>query len=265
MHLIKSLSVGAACVALAVAQSGRIAITAQPSSVTPGERVTIGWGGGDPTSTNIKLDLYQGTDINNLEFVRTLTSTGSNGSDGEYVWTVPSDLPNRNDYSLQIAVGVQDNYSGPFQLRGSDAVSSASSSSSATSSSEASSSSSSSPATVTTSGGAAIVQTVVTSNTTMTDNNATTTMMMTGTGVGASGSAATGTAMMRNTTMSRPTLSGTSTEAAATTEGSASEPTSGGSTEEEAPSSGAVAMEVASFASPLALVLSAVAAIMFLA
>ncbi|KAL9024434.1 MAG: hypothetical protein Q9180_007902 [Flavoplaca navasiana] len=260
MHFTKSLFVAAACVAAAVAQ-GLLAFTQVPSSVTPGERVTLGWGGGNSEST-VKIDLYEG-DYRDLQFVRTITNAGNNN---QYVWTVPADLPNRNDYSLQISRGLDDNYSGPFQLTGSNAVSSASSSQSQTPSASASTSASDA---VTTNGGVVVVQSVVASNTTATvsDNNATTTVAAIGTGVGASGSAATGTAMSRNTTMARPTLSSTSSDSAATTEGSTSEPTGESSTggEEEAPSSGAIAMEVASFASPLALVVSAVAAIMFLA
>ena len=46
MHFTKSLFVAAACVAAAVAQ-GLLAFTRVPSSVTPGERVTLGWGGGN--------------------------------------------------------------------------------------------------------------------------------------------------------------------------------------------------------------------------
>ncbi|KAL8891731.1 MAG: hypothetical protein Q9215_001269 [Flavoplaca cf. flavocitrina] len=259
MHFIKSLFVTAACVAAAVAQL--LAFTDVPASVTPGERVTLGWGGGNSESS-VKIDLYQG-DYRDLQFVRTITNSGNNG---QYVWTVPADLPNRNDYSLQISRGLDDNYSGPFQLTGSNAVSSVSPSQSQTASASASSTASNA---VTTNGGVVVVQSVVASNitTTISDNNATTTVPAIGTGVGASGSAATGTAMSRNTTMARPTLSSTSSESAATTEGSTSEPTGDSSTggEEEAPSSGAIAMEVASFASPLALVVSAVAAIMFLA
>ncbi|KAL8673005.1 MAG: hypothetical protein Q9168_002566 [Polycauliona sp. 1 TL-2023] len=279
MHFIKTLSAGAALIALAVAQ-GRIAFTSLPSSVSPGQSVPIKWGGGTPGATNIKIDLYEG-DYRDLQFVRTLTSMGSNG---QFTWNVPADLPDRNDYALFITAGLDNNYSGPFSLTGSKAVSSASSSSSATTSMSAASSASSSSASssssatpLTTSGGTVIVQSVVASNTTVTAaDNSTTTMTagagVVGTGVGASGSAATGTAMSRNTTMAKPTLSSTSsTEAAATTGGSTSAPTtSGGSSGGSGSgsggsSSGAVAMEVASFASPLALVLSAVAAVMFLA
>ncbi|KAI4240455.1 MAG: hypothetical protein L6R42_011518, partial [Xanthoria sp. 1 TBL-2021] len=259
MHLIKSLFVGAACVVAAAAQ--KIAFTGTPAVVRPGDSVPITWGGGDPNS-DATVTLYQG-DFRNLEFVRVIESNGRNN---RTVWTVPNDLLNRNDYSLQISQGLDDNYSGPFSLTGSTAVSSSSSSRSSTATATASSSSSSSSATA----AVAVVQSVIISNTTTTisDNNATTTVPagIIGTGVGASGSAATGTAMSRNTTMARPTLSSTSSsssEATSTSEESGSQPTGGSSSGggEEAPSSGAVAMEVASFASPFALVLSAVAAI----
>ncbi|CAL8582754.1 hypothetical protein XPA_008400 [Xanthoria parietina] len=262
MHLIKSLLVGAACVVAAAAQ--KVAFTGTPAVVRPGDSVPITWGGGDPNA-DVTITLYQG-DFRNLDFVRVIES---NGRGNRTTWSVPNDLPNRSDYSLQISQGLDDNYSGPFTLTGSTAVSSSSSSGSSTAPATASSGSSSSSSATATGG---VVQSVIVSNTTTTvsDNNATTTVPAggVGTGVGASGSAATGTAMSRNTTMARPTLSSTSSsssEATSTSEEPASEPTGGSSGGEEAPSSGAVAMEVASFASPLALILSAVAAIMFLA
>ncbi|KAI4221424.1 MAG: hypothetical protein LQ349_007843 [Xanthoria aureola] len=264
MHLIKSLLVGAACVVAAAAQ--KVAFTGTPAVVRPGDSVPITWGGGDPNAV-VTITLYQG-DFRNLDFVRVIDSNGRGNST---TWSVPNDLPNRSDYSLQISQGLDDNYSGPFTLTGSTAVSSSSSSGSSTAPATASSgSSSSSSSSATATGG--VVQSVIVSNTTTTvsDNNATTTVPAggVGTGVGASGSAATGTAMSRNTTMARPTLSSTSSsssEATSTSEESGSEPTGGSGSGAEAPSSGAVAMEVASFASPLALILSAAAAIMFLA
>ncbi|KAI4281111.1 MAG: hypothetical protein L6R38_003943 [Xanthoria sp. 2 TBL-2021] len=292
MHLIKSLFVGAACVVAAVAQG--VAFTATPGVVRPGESSLIKWTGGD-SNTDAVISLYQG-DARDLQFVRTIESMPpfsllvatqifieasitdharilAAARNGQFTWTIPADLPNRNDYSLQIDSGFDDNYSGRFTITGSTAVSSSSSSRSSTATATASSSSSSSSSSTATAT-AAVVQSVILSNitTTISDNNATTTVPagVVGTGVGASGSAATGTAMSRNTTMARPTLSSTSSsssEATSTSEESGSQPTggSGSGGGEEAPSSGAVAMEVASFASPFALVLSAVAAIMFLA
>ncbi|KAL8645282.1 MAG: hypothetical protein Q9226_007372 [Calogaya cf. arnoldii] len=273
MHLIKSLFVGAACAVAAAAQG--VSFTATPGVVRPGESSTIKWAGQQP-NTDAVISLYQG-DANNLDFVRIIESNARNG---QFTWRVPADLPNRNDYSLQIDSGFDDNYSGRFTLTGSSAVSSSSSSSSSTSSRSTSSrststvtasSSSSSPSTTGGATGLVVQSVIVTNTTTSVVDNSTTTIPAggaVGTGVGASGSAATGTAMSRNTTMARPTLSSTSSssDATSTSEESSSAPTGGagteGGSEGGAPSS---AMEVASFASPLALILSAVAAIMFLA
>ncbi|KAI4237196.1 MAG: hypothetical protein L6R40_005974 [Gallowayella cf. fulva] len=266
MHLIKSLLIGALTVVAAVAQttSDGIAFTGTPSSITPGQSVNITWGGGDP-SQPVTLTLREG-DYRNTQFVRVITGTARGNS---YIWTVPRDLPNRQDYSLQIQQGIDDNnYSGSFPLTGSTA----------SSSSSTSGSSSATPTSSSNTGGATggVVQSVITDNTTTTiaASNVTTTVPAGGAvgtgavGTGASGSAATGTAMNRNTTMSRPTLSSTSSSAettsseAATTSGGSETTGASGGGSTGAPSSGA--MEVASFASPFALVLSAVAAIMFL-
>ncbi|KAL8675887.1 MAG: hypothetical protein Q9186_007532 [Xanthomendoza sp. 1 TL-2023] len=267
MYLIKSLLVGSLAVVAAVAQTNPngIAFTGTPASITPGQSVNITWGGGNP-SQPVTLTLREG-DYRNTQFVRVITGSATGTS---YVWTVPRDLPNREDYSLQIQQGIDDNnYSGAFPLSGSTVSSTSSSSSSASSASSSTGSSTSTRATGGAIGG--VVQSVVTDNATTTvaaSNMTTTAFVPAGTGAvgtGASGSAATGTAMMRNTTMSRPTLSSTSaattSEAEATSTGSEPTGTSGGDSG-GAPSSGAV--EVARFASPLALVLSAFAAIMFL-
>ncbi|KAL8712410.1 MAG: hypothetical protein Q9220_003258 [cf. Caloplaca sp. 1 TL-2023] len=270
MFLISTLLVGATAFLTAVAQSatGGVAFTMTPAVIAPGGKYNITWGGGDP-SLPVALTLRQG-DYKNLDVVGVI-----NGSvDGtSYLWTVPSNLPDRSDYALQISQGIDDsNFSGKIAL-----VNSTASSSTSSSPQSATSSSSSSGAT---GGGAAVapIQSAITSNgnsttTTVAASNATTTvpaMMGTGavvgTGAGASGSAATGTAMMRNTTMSMATLSSTasSTSTGESTSTTAEETgTSTGSGAGASPSSGAV--ERAGFrSSELALVLGAVVAVGFL-
>ncbi|KAL8952079.1 MAG: hypothetical protein Q9222_001990 [Ikaeria aurantiellina] len=230
-----------------------------PAVIAPGGKYNLTWGGGDP-DLPVALTLRQG-DYRNLDVVSVIDGSVEGTS---YLWTVPSNLPDRPDYALQISQGIDDsNFSGKIALVNSTASSTSSSSSSATSSSSSSGA---------TGGGAAVapIQSAITSNTTTTTmvaaSNATTTTaaMMMGTGAvgtGASGTAATGTAMMRNTTMSMATLSSTASSTAEATSTTAEETgTSTGSGAGASPSSGAV--ERAGFrSSELALVLGAVVAV----
>ncbi|KAL8943540.1 MAG: hypothetical protein Q9216_000998 [Gyalolechia sp. 2 TL-2023] len=269
MHFTKSLLVGAAAVVAVIAQSSPIAFTSTPASVEAGRSVVLRWGGGDD-SQPVTITLKRG-DTDNLQTVSLITGSATGTS---YTWTVPSSLPNGNDYALQINQGVDDvNYSGRFSLTGgSTASSSTSSSSSATSAGTT--------ATSALTSASAIIQSAINSQngsatTTVAAGNATTTLggafgtgaVGTGAvGTGASG-AMTGTAIPRNTTMSMATLRSTSTSAAVTTsEASAttggSEDSSASSSSTGAPSSGA--MSAANFASPLVFLLSAVAAIVYL-
>ncbi|KAL8720676.1 MAG: hypothetical protein Q9225_002505 [Loekoesia sp. 1 TL-2023] len=262
MHFTKFLLVAATAVVAVVAQSRQIAFTSTPASVTAGSSVTLRWGGGDD-SQPVTITLKRG-DTNNLQTVSLITGSATGNS---YTWNVPSSLPNGDDYAFQINQGVDDvNYSGRFTLSGGSTASTTPS----TTPSSVLTATTSAPTSA-----SAIFQSAVNSmnssvTTTVAASNATTTVGGAfGTGVvgtGASG-AATGTTMLRNTTMSRATLRSTSSSAAETTSaaatttgGSAGSTTSSSST--GAPSSGA--MDAASFASPLALVLSAFAAIVYL-
>ncbi|KAI4177947.1 MAG: hypothetical protein LQ343_000031 [Gyalolechia ehrenbergii] len=267
MHFIKSLLIGAAAIVAVIAQSSPIAFTSTPASVQAGRSVVLRWGGGDDNQP-VTITLKRG-DANNLQTVSLITGSATGTS---YTWTVPTNLPNGEDYALQINQGLNDvNYSGRFSLTGGSTASSSTSSSSATSAGTSAS---------------AIIQSAISSQnssvtTTVAVGNATTTLggafgtgaVGTGAiGTGASGAsgasgAATGTALPRNTTMSMATLRSSSTSAAPTTSEAAtttgsSEDSSASSTSTGAPSSGA--MNAASFASPLVLVLSAVAAFVYL-
>ncbi|KAL9022635.1 MAG: hypothetical protein Q9185_000213 [Variospora sp. 1 TL-2023] len=258
MYFIKSLFIGALAVVAVSAQStptsSLIAFTTSPpSSVVAGELVTLGWEGSDP-SQPVTITLRSGN-ADNLQTVRLVTGKKIGTS---LLWTVPSDLPDGNDYTLSITQGFTPteettNYTGRFRITGGTVSST--------------SSSTSSRATATSSLVSSVSSVRANANTTIAANNPTTTIGSGVVGTGTSG-AATGAGMSRNTTMSRPTLrstssSGASSTAAATT-GTDPTGTSGGSGEETAaPDSSA--MDAASFASPLALILSAVVAIVYLA
>ncbi|KAL8723814.1 MAG: hypothetical protein Q9181_007174 [Wetmoreana brouardii] len=282
MHFTKSLLIGATAIVAAVAQSSSslIAFTSTPASVTAGSDATLRWSGGDP-SQPVTILLRQGQS-ENLKTVAVVSGAATGTST---VWHVPQDLPNGIDYTFQISQGVDvTNYSGRFSVTGGTTSSSATSSSSSTSPTT----SASTPVggvnslTATTSAptsASSVLQSALNSanaTTTVAARNATTTLPAGGAlGTGAVGSGAsgvggvTGTALARNTTMSRATLSASSSSAGATSSaaettsaGGEASSTGGGSRSTGAPSSGA--MDTASFASPLALILSAVAAIVYL-
>ncbi|KAI4126171.1 MAG: hypothetical protein LQ341_006905 [Variospora aurantia] len=256
MYFIKSLLIGALAVVAVSAQSSTTSsliafTTSPPSSVVAGELVVLGWEGGDP-SQPVAITLRSGN-ADDLQIVDVVIGSTTGTS---FTWPVPSNLADRNDYTLSISQGIASteentNYSGRFGITGGTVSSTSSSTSSRPSVSS-------------------VLQTALNSanaTTTIASNNPSTTIGTGVVGTGASG-AATGTGMSRNTTMSRPTLrstssSGASSTAAATT-GTDPTGTSGGSGEETAPPDSS-AMDAASFASPLALILSAVVAIVYLA
>ncbi|KAL8944983.1 MAG: hypothetical protein Q9211_000416 [Gyalolechia sp. 1 TL-2023] len=262
MHFTKSLLVGAAAIVAVIAQSSPIAFTSTPASVQAGRSVVLRWGGGDENQP-VTITLKRG-DSNNLRTVSLITGSATGTS---YTWTVPTDLPDGDDYALQINQGVDDvNYSGRFSLSGGSTASS--------------SISSSSTATSALSSASAIIESAINSQsssvtTTVAAGNATTTLggaLGTGAvgtgavGTGATG-AATGTALIRNTTMSIATLRSTTASTATTTSETA---TTTGSSEDSSASSTSTgaspngAMSAASFVSPLVLVVSAIAAIVYL-
>ncbi|KAL8842703.1 MAG: hypothetical protein Q9170_000359 [Blastenia crenularia] len=288
MHFTKSLLIGAAAIVAVIAQSSPIAFTSTPASVTAGQSVTLRWGGGNDNQP-VTITLKRG-DTNNLQTVALITGKplatlsrvpipktyidAGSATGNSFTWSVPSSLPNGDDYALQINQGVDDvNYSGRFSLSGGSTVTSSSSTSAMAASALTATTSAPTSA-------SAIIQSALASQnssvttTVVAATNATTTMGGSfGTGAVGSGAvgsgangAVTGTTMHRNTTMSKPTLKSTSssvdsTSAAATTTGGSAGTTTGSSST-SAPTSGA--MDAASYASPLALILSAVAAIMYL-
>lgn len=69
-----------------------------------------------------------------LQDVETLTTDATNG---QYIWTPPTSLPNGNNYALQIKQGDQINYFGPFTVQGASSSASASASVSASPSNSA--------------------------------------------------------------------------------------------------------------------------------
>ncbi|KAL9601399.1 MAG: hypothetical protein Q9219_002575 [cf. Caloplaca sp. 3 TL-2023] len=213
----------------------------------------------------VTITLKRG-DSNNLQTVSLITGSATGKS---FTWNVPRDLPNGDDYALQINQGVDDvNYSGRFTLSGGSTASITSPTAATASSTLTSAGTSAS----------AIIQSAINSQnssitTTVALGNATTTTLGGAFGTGAVGSgavgsgasgAATGTTMLRNTTMSRPTLRSTSSVAETTSAATTTTGEEAGSTSSStgAPSSGA--MDAASFASPLALIFSAIAAMVYL-
>ncbi len=299
MYFAKALLVGASFAVAAVAQTTKLAFTTLPTSVTAGSSTELKWTGGDgtvrlsyctPTATNsanhlllqaVTIILQQGT-ANNLQTVQIVTgkpssalsrvvhlfsyyefalvlifrSSGS-ASGNSYTWTPSKSLPSGENYALKITQGTSAvNYSGLFSLSGGSASSSSSSSSA--------SSTDSSSMSVTPVVPVPLPSTQNSTTTTMPSYNATTTAIVgtgiVGTGIGASASAGTGIPMSRNTTMSMATLTSTATTSSSAT-------TSGGSTSgSKAPSASPTKApsSAAGLGSPLAFVLSAFIAVVYL-
>ncbi|KAL9611792.1 MAG: hypothetical protein Q9167_003560 [Letrouitia subvulpina] len=255
MQLIQSLLVAATAVVGAIAQSSKIAFTSTPSVVTAGQSSIIRWGGGDGSPVTILLERGRAEDLRYVDLV-VGSATGNS-----YTWTPKKSLTNGDDYAFKITQGIDnDNYSGMFSVRGGTGTAAATTG-------EATTAAASSTPLQT-----AIATTNATTSPSFPPKNATTTTVPLGTGAvgtGASGAGTTGIPITRNATLSRATLSGTSssaaasTTAAATTEGSGSSTgTTGGPS--SSPTSGANVIDAASLASPLALIFSTIAAILYL-
>ncbi|KAK5127212.1 hypothetical protein LTR85_008574 [Meristemomyces frigidus] len=203
--------------ALSAAQSAVLTFTKVPNPVTDGVAEAITYSTND-TTTPVTIILRKGAS-GNLQTVSTLTSSATGG---QYIWTPSTSLADGTDYALEITQGSQINYFGPFEIQGAvaSAVSSASSSSATASASSYISS------TVSTNG---------TASTTVPIAPATS-------GTAASGaSAGTGTAMIRNSTMSMATLtassSATSSAGSPSSNSAASTASSGSSSSASASSS----------------------------
>ncbi|KAF7184960.1 hypothetical protein HII31_13583 [Pseudocercospora fuligena] len=225
----KSLLVSALA-ALATAQSNPLGFTKVPNPVTVGKPNVITYMTNDDT-TPVTILLRRG-DSNNLQTVKTLTTSAT---DGSYIWTPENDLDNGSDYALEIQQsGNEPNYYGPFQIQGSTESGSSSSSGSMTASS-------------------------MSSTITATANISGTSTTLTATYPVSAGNM---TSMSRNATMSHATLTRSSSTASQT----ATETTGGagfqGTTTGASPSqTGNSASSFAAGGSAIALVFGAVAAI----
>ncbi|KAL8823227.1 MAG: hypothetical protein Q9191_006051 [Dirinaria sp. TL-2023a] len=244
MQFANILLVGASFLGAALAQS-TIAFTTLPSAVQAGVPFTLKWAGGQDDNGP----------STNLQYVATIAPSVKGNS---FTWTPSSSLPN-GEYALQISQGVDEvNYSGMFSLSGgSTAAASTTAASSASSSAAATSAASLLPIVVPSRNG--------TSSPSNSTSNSTvpTTTLLPGTGVVASGgsSAATGTALQRNTTLSKATLTGTKTTSTGPASTTAAATTAGGSTGSSTPKPTSAAIQVGS---PIALILSVFAAVVYL-
>ncbi|KAK3111993.1 hypothetical protein LTR53_012198 [Teratosphaeriaceae sp. CCFEE 6253] len=177
--MLAKILLASAFVALAAAQSAVLTFTKVPNPITDGQPQALTYSTND-TSTPVTIILRKGPSTN-LQTVSTLTTSATGG---QYIWTPPTSLADGTDYALQIVQGSQYNYFGPFQVQGAVA---AQVSSAAASSATAASASPYASSTVSANGTAATTIPVapITPGTV---------------------SAATGTALPRNTTMSMATL-----------------------------------------------------------
>lgn len=139
MRFFQTLFAGVALVAAALA----VEINEFPSEVQPGRSYTITYTPGDDTPTTFILRKGKNED---LDTIGTLEE-GVTG--GTFTWDVSDDLPNGDDYALEIQQNGQSNYIGPIALTGSTASPSASVSS-ASSTGSASRSTTSAPSSLTT-------------------------------------------------------------------------------------------------------------------
>jgi hypothetical protein len=133
MRFFQTLFAAAAFVAAAVAVKPEIHDF--PAKIVPGKTYEITYSPADDTPTTFVL--RKGDNLN-LEKVTVLTTSATKG---KFSWTVSKDLPNRDDYALEIIQGADtnNNYIGPIALSGSTASDLPSSSSAAPSTTAASS------------------------------------------------------------------------------------------------------------------------------
>jgi len=176
--------------ALAAAQSTVLTFTRVPNPVTDGQAQAITYSTND-TITPVTIILRQGPS-GNLQTISTLTTSAT---DGQFIWTPDSCLPDGTDYALEITQANQINYFGPFTIEGASGAASCSSSSKTASS------------------------TTFVSSTVSANGTASTTVPIAPGTIGTM-SAGTGTALPRNTTMSMATL--TASRSASSTAGSPS-------------------------------------------
>jgi hypothetical protein len=125
-----------ALAALATAQSAVLSFTNVPNPITDGQAQAITFRTNDTSSVStcdertespvndaltsfqpVTITLRQGL-AGDLQDVEVLTSDATNG---QFVWTPSTSLPNGNDYALQITQNDQVNYFGPFSVQGASA------------------------------------------------------------------------------------------------------------------------------------------------
>ncbi|MCJ1271691.1 hypothetical protein MMC22_011596 [Lobaria immixta] len=265
MLFAKALVVGASFVVAALAQS-KIQFTSQPSNVKVGVPVEVTWINGDNTPVTITLREGKSTDLQDVEV---LTTTGKGGS---FTWTPSKSLADGSDYALQISQSGVINFTGQFSISGgsgskTSASVTKSSSASVTESSSESITSAATTVSLTSSHKSLVV---VTSKIALNSSISSIPVIGTGASFGTSGIHIT-----RNQTLSRATLTATKSSAVSTSEaGSGSSGGSGGSGSTEGSSGGAnpsatsptsaPGSSAATLASPLALVLCALVAVVYL-
>ncbi|MCJ1254450.1 hypothetical protein MMC24_002265 [Lignoscripta atroalba] len=268
MYFSRALFLGASFAVAALAQSN-IAFTQVPAEVTAGEPTELMWGGGDGESL-VTITLKKG-DPDNLQSVAILTGDATGNS---YTWTPSTSLPNGVDYALQISQGVDDvNYSGQFPLTGGATAAASTGTVSSTAASSSTTSSSDSGITplpvpipvpinseAASSVSAALSSLNGTLSSILSNNSAIVVTTTVGTAAGAGG---TGVPISRNTTMSSATLSSPST-GGIVVGGSSTAGSSASSTGSAPASTTTAAGSAAGLTSPLALVLSAVVAMLYL-
>ncbi|EME87482.1 uncharacterized protein MYCFIDRAFT_75334 [Pseudocercospora fijiensis CIRAD86] len=227
--LFQSLLVSA-LVALATA-ANPLGFTKVPNPVTVGKENVITYMTND-NKTPVTILLRRG-DSNNLQIVKTLTTSAS---DGSFVWTPGNDLDNGSDYALEIKQdGNEPNYFGPFVIQGSTETGSSSSG---------------------TAGAYGSMTSSMSATTTATANMTSTTMTAT-----YPVSAGNMTTMTRNSTMTPATLtrsSSTASQTASETTGAGFQGTTTGASPSQ---TGGSASTFAAGGSAIALVFGAVAAI----
>ncbi|KAI9846481.1 MAG: hypothetical protein M1837_003901 [Sclerophora amabilis] len=243
--LFKSILVGVSALAsLTFAQ--RLAFTSGPEgTVEAGTTSEIAWSGGDGNPITLRL---KNGDSDNLNTVSTIASGLTTNN---YDWDIPTTITD-GEYSIEIAQGSDFNYYGPFEITGGKGAGASSSNASASSSAAISSAVDSIIASVTANLNSTIIRPTGTAPLTTGGRDAS-----------ASG---TGTAIYRNTTLSSATLSAptaTDTEVTGADATATEADRTGGASE----ASGTAAPNdngAAAFSSPLALVLSALVAMIFL-
>ncbi|EKG22147.1 Cell wall beta-glucan synthesis [Macrophomina phaseolina MS6] len=241
-----------ALISSAVAQS--VSFTNVPTSVEAGRTYVIEYNA--PAGQSVSIILRKGNP-DDLDTITTLTSDSTGGS---FSWTVPSNLESDNDYAFEIRGAGGDNFSGQFSLSGGSGSTTSSSSASATSSASASAStsasasaSSSESSTITAS---ASLSSAASSLSSLISAANSTLASLTSINATITSSNATATPSSNSTTTLRTSTATSTATESSRTGGSATASSTGG-----APTSGA---SMPNMASPVALILGAVAAIVFL-